>query len=169
MKLPNHVEPQPANLATDRPEIAKQLGEICCQWANLEATLGQVFANLLLATPLIASEILENIYDSRQKRNAVANLAKYRVADSTDRTALLSLLSEYQTLAVTRSKYVHGRWLIDQKVYPNHAIWVRRVNPRWSYEAELVDETLLADVASKIFQLRKKFFTLMDKDFIARL
>jgi alpha-ketoglutarate-dependent taurine dioxygenase len=151
-------------MLADHPKIAGQLGEICVQWSSLEAALAQLFAILLLATPLIADEILENIYDSKHKRNILANLAKHRLKNP-DRAALTSLLNEYQNLATKRSKYVHGRWLTDKR-YPKHAIWVRRVNPNWSHEAELVNEDTLANVVDKITKLRKKFLALVTKDFV---
>jgi|SRR5579862_3042399 len=168
VKLPDASNPVPCSLLRSRPAIAAQLGELCCQWSAFEAYLAAMFAHLLLASPLVGDEILENIFDSSKKRAAIVNVANYRVKNTDDRAALIILLDEYQRLATQRSKYVHGRWMVEDKLFPDDAILIRKVNPKWSEQAELVSEKTLSDLCGQIVQLGEKFTALVSEDFIAR-
>ena|ERR1700678_2971100 len=129
--------------------------------------LAGLFSRLLRLYELEAQEVFEHIREASQKRAVLSNLAKHNVKNVADRKALESLLEEYQRLAGVRAKYVHARWLVDD-LYPNELIWVRRVNPNWSREAELVDENVLANVADEIDQLRRRFHAVVDEAFIKR-
>jgi hypothetical protein len=168
VKLPDQSKPRPAHLLRDRPKIAAQLGDICGQWSHLEGKLAALFAILLKHDALVTDEVFEFIREANQKRIVLENLAKHKVRSSRDRKALLGVLADIQQLAVERNKYVHGRWLVDD-LYPDQLIWVRRVGPNWSTEAELVDEQRLADVANKIAQLRNKIDAVVDDAFQARV
>jgi hypothetical protein len=146
-----------------------QLGDICGQWSHLEGKLAGLLAVLLLTRGLILDEIFEHIRETSQKRTVLITMAKRTVGNTADRKALLELLNEYQQLAGERSRYVHARWLVEDALYPDRLIWVRRVNPNWSKEVELVSEKRLANVARKIVELRKKLDALVDEAFIDRL
>jgi hypothetical protein len=77
-------------------------------------------------------------------------------------------LDEYQTLANARNKYVHARWMIEEVLCPGKAILLRRVNPKWSEQVELVDDQMLANFVFQIVELGDKFMGLVNKDFIRR-
>lgn len=168
MKLPDDSNPRPPNLAKDRPQLAIQLGNICCEWSHLEAALAGLFSDLLQADALLAGEAFEFIREGQKKR-ALAALGTHRIKNKADFTAFNALLGEFAGLIKERNRYVHARWLIEDRLYPDVLLRVQRVGPKWSYEVEPVTENMLAEAAQEIAGLRKKFDALVTDDFIQRM
>jgi hypothetical protein len=123
---------------------------------------------LLQADALLAGEAFEFIREGQKKR-ALAALATHRIKNRRDLEAFNALLNEFRSVIRDRNHYIHARWLIEDRLYPDVLLRVQRVGPKWSNEVESVNENTLTKAANKITELRKKFDALVTDDFILRM
>jgi hypothetical protein len=153
MKLPKGVLVSPAKLARNRPKLAALIGDICGEWSHIDGLLATLFAKLLRDGSLLACETLDHVREVSAKRQILMALAKHMIKDADDRKILGDLLGNLQSLATTRTKYVHARWLVSDR-WPDKLIWFRRLSPTWGNEVELVGENELTKFIKELEHVR---------------
>lgn len=140
-----------------RPKLAKVLGLIASELAQVESLMALVFAAALTGQwgVMVEPGVLERIRDFKVKCDLINAVARSNVADKALRERLRAALKDALDAATARNTLIHARWFTSPD-HPGKAIWVKGLGPTWTSEVEYYDEKRLKGVLDRIESARNE-------------